>query len=365
MFSKATYGTSSGPVSTTYGATTYGASTSYGTSTTYGASSKTVLPTSYGTAGSVRNPISTTVAAATTNTVAPTTKTTTVVKGFAAGMRISYKARKDGKSYPGSVVSQSPSGGLKIKLDGGDVKDIAAADMFRVTLDSTTTNSGTTQKTVTSNRASSAPRTTQTTVTSNRASSAPPSPTKEAKVLKRFSVGKKTIEGKTIKPAGKTSVPTGKTSFAPGQRINYMARKDGKTYPGSVVSQTAGGLKIKLDGGDIKDVAPADIFRVSLAQIGGSLNVPSTRDVPSTLDVPLTREAKVLKTFSLGKKAVGGKTLGKKSVGQSPVKQSFEAVTYAAPTPAVANAFTPKPVATKTVSQPATARTVAPMPAMI
>jgi|Transcript_18521 hypothetical protein len=274
MFSKATYGTSSGPVSTTYGATTYGASTSYGTSTTYGASSKTVLPTSYGTAGSVRNPISTTVAAATTNTVAPTTKTTTVVKGFAAGMRISYKARKDGKSYPGSVVSQSPSGGLKIKLDGGDVKDIAAADMFRVTLDSTTTNSGTTQKTVTSNRASSAPRTTQTTVTSNRASSAPPSPTKEAKVLKRFSVGKKTIEGKTIKPAGKTSVPTGKTSFAPGQRINYMARKDGKTYPGSVVSQTAGGLKIKLDGGDVKDIAAADLFRVSLAPIGGSLSAP-------------------------------------------------------------------------------------------
>lgn len=258
MFSKATYGTSSGPVSTTYGATTYGASTSYGTSTTYGASSKTVLPTSYGTAGSVRNPISTTVAAATTNTVAPTTKTTTVVKGFAAGMRISYKARKDGKSYPGSVVSQSPSGGLKIKLDGGDVKDIAAADMFRVTLDSTTTNSGTTQKTV----------------TSNRASSAPPSPTKEAKVLKRFSVGKKTIEGKTIKPAGKTSVPTGKTSFAPGQRINYMARKDGKTYPGSVVSQTAGGLKIKLDGGDVKDIAAADLFRVSLAPIGGSLSAP-------------------------------------------------------------------------------------------
>mmetsp|Transcript_68989 Transcript_68989/g.108898 ORF Transcript_68989/g.108898 Transcript_68989/m.108898 type:complete len:274 (-) Transcript_68989:213-1034(-) len=167
-------------------------------------------------------------------------------------------------------------------------------------------------------------------------------------------------------PSGSTTTFSTKTSYTPGQRINYTARKDGKKYAGSVVSQTpAGGLKIKLDGGDIKDVAPADIFRVSLAQIGGSLNVPSTRDVPSTLDVPLTREAKVLKTFSLGKKAVGGKTLGKKSVGQSPVKQSFEAVTYAAPTPAVANAFTPKPVATKTVSQPATARTVAPMPAMI
>jgi hypothetical protein len=56
-----------------------------------------------------------------------------------------------------------------------------------------------------------------------------------------------------------------KASFVPNQRIDYEARSSGKKYPGSVICQTpGGGLKIKLDNGGVKDVAPGDIYRVSV-----------------------------------------------------------------------------------------------------
>jgi hypothetical protein len=153
---------------------------------------------------------------------------------FAPGQRIDYKARSNGTQYAGSVICQTATGGLKIKLDIGDIKEVAPADLYRVSLAPTATTSGTTFGTTT---ATIAPQTSRTFGGATTAASTPIS-------YRGSSLSSNTqhLTTRTILPSAVTSQTRDLLNKLPGKRIyegaNQLSSSTYPTYPSSQLSSS-------------------------------------------------------------------------------------------------------------------------------
>jgi len=174
----------------------------------------TVLPTTYGPVSSFSAPPSSNYGAS---------------SKFAPGQRIDYKARSNGTQYAASVICQTATGGLKIKLDIGDIKEVAPADLYRVSLAPTATTSGTT-------RASTvAPQTSRTFGGATTAASTPISYRGSS-----LSTNAQHLPTKTILPSAVTSQTRDLLDKLPGKRIYEGANRLSTypTYPSSQLSSS-------------------------------------------------------------------------------------------------------------------------------